>query len=1316
MLNTNMGVKLDKTTCDRIKITAQKMNRTPHWLIKQAIFNYLDQLEASKNPIEIPSQLSNKITKDDHSLEKRFKPFEDFAESILPQSVIRSTITKASRCLETDAVPIALELARFPALEAEKIHELAYSLTHTLRNQKSLIERHSIVQSLLQEFSLSSDEGIALMCLAEALLRIPDKSTRDLLIRNKINNNIKWQSHLGASPSMFVNAATWGLLLTSRVVSIHKESNIAYLKNIIDKSGKPLIRKSLEMAMRLIGKQFVTGETISEALNNVQKLEEKGFRYSYDMLGEAALTYSDAKAYLLSYQQAIHAIGKASNGRGIYEGPGISIKLSALHPRYNRAQYERVIKELYPILKSLTILARSYDIGITIDAEEADRLEISLDLLEKLCFEPELKNWNGIGFVIQAYQKRSLFVIDFISDLAQRSYRRLMIRLVKGAYWDTEIKRTQVAGLEDYPVYTRKVYTDISYLACARKLLSIPNFIYPQFATHNACTLAAIYQLAGNNYYFGQYEFQCLHGMGEPLYKNIVGKVSDGKLNRPCRIYAPVGTHETLLAYLVRRLLENGANTSFINRIADNTIPIEELVADPVSIIQKMGINEGMIGLPHLKIPLPRSLYGDKRINSFGIDLNNEHSLASLSSTLFNSIKEPLIVKPIIIGKLSNNSESRQIINPAKIDDIVGNVYDATEEEISQALDATIQASLIWSTTSPQERAKILEIAANMMESQMQRLIGLLVRESGKTYNNAIAEIREAVDFLYYYAEIIREDFNNNTYRPLGPVVCISPWNFPLAIFIGQIAAALAAGNSVLAKPAEQTPIIAAQAVHILLEAGIPAGVLQMLPGSGEIVGMKLIEDERIRGVMFTGSTLVAKLLNHSLAGRLDSEGHPIPIIAETGGINAMIVDSSALIQQVVDDILISAFDSAGQRCSSLRLLCLQEEVADYTLKMLKGAMAECRMGNPERLSTDIGPVIDIKSKINIERHIQKMRIKGFSVYQSVLENKQDSKDCSSGNFITPTIIEINQVKDLDKEVFGPVLHVIKFKRSNLFQMINQINSSGYGLTLGIHTRIDETITQIINKAKVGNIYVNRNMIGAVVGVQPFGGEGLSGTGPKAGGPLYLYRLLAYRPDNALRITFDRQNNEISVDSVIRDELVILHQAFLTWVKNKPEIEAIYQRYYDLSQSGTVRLLSGPTGERNTYSLIPKDCVLCLSNNEQDILIQLAAVISVGSRIIWQNDELHSTLRSSLPYEVQKYIKLTDNVLHEKFDAVIYHGNTSQLNKLCKDIASIDRSIITVQGFVSGETNLLIERLLIERSISINTTAAGGNIGLMTIN
>ena len=1316
MATTTLGVKLDDPTRERLKAAAQSIDRTPHWLIKQAIFNYLEKLEGGATLHEINGQASG-LAEDagDAPVDHGHQCFLEFAESILPQSVLRSAITAAYRRPEQEVVPMLLEQARLSAPLAEATNKMAAGIAEKLRNQKSAGGRAGIVQGLLQEFSLSSQEGVALMCLAEALLRIPDKGTRDALIRDKISNG-NWQPHLGNSPSLFVNAATWGLLLTGRLVSTHNEAGLtSSLTRIIGKSGEPMIRKGVDMAMRLMGEQFVTGETIAEALANATRFESKGFRYSYDMLGEAALTEHDAQKYLASYEQAIHSIGKASNGRGIYEGPGISIKLSALHPRYSRAQYERVMDELYPRLLALTLLAKQYDIGLNIDAEEADRLELSLDLLERLCFEPALAGWNGIGFVIQAYQKRCPYVIDYVIDLAKRSRHRLMIRLVKGAYWDSEIKRAQVEGLEGYPVYTRKVYTDVSYVACARKLLAVPEAIYPQFATHNAHTLSAIYHIAGQNYYPGQYEFQCLHGMGEPLYEQVVGKIADGKLNRPCRVYAPVGTHETLLAYLVRRLLENGANTSFVNRIADHSISIQELVADPVQSIERMGAQEGSIGLPHPRIPLPRELYGSERDNSAGIDMANEHRLASLSCAMLATANNDWKAVPLLACAASEGTVA-EVLNPADHRDVVGHVQEATTADVDNAIQCALNAAPIWQATPPAERAAILERTADLMEAEIQPLMGLLIREAGKTFANAIAEVREAVDFLRYYAVQARNAFSNDAHRPLGPVVCISPWNFPLAIFTGQVAAALAAGNPVLAKPAEQTPLIAAQAVRLLLEAGIPEGVLQLLPGRGETVGAGLVGDERVKGVMFTGSTEVARLLQRNVAGRLDNQGRPIPLIAETGGQNAMIVDSSALTEQVVIDVVSSAFDSAGQRCSALRVLCLQEDCADRVIEMLKGAMAESRLGCPDRLAVDIGPVIDGEAKVGIEKHIQGMREKGRAVYQVAIA---DAAELKRGTFVMPTLIELDSFDELKREIFGPVLHVVRYNRRNLDQLIEQINNSGYGLTLGVHTRIDETIAKVVESANAGNMYVNRNIVGAVVGVQPFGGEGLSGTGPKAGGPLYLYRLLSTRPADAIGQHFEQQDGDGKPDRALHEQLVKPLHALKAWAQGNQlsELATLCSQFATQSQSGIARLLPGPTGERNTYTILPREHVLCLADNEADLLAQLAAVLAVGSSAVWADSEPGKALRNRLPRELQDKVRLTADWSKDDvaFDAVIHHGDSDQLRGVCQQVAKRAGAIVGVHGLSSGDHQIALERLVIERAVSVNTAAAGGNASLMTI-
>ena len=1139
--------------------------------------------------------------------------FDAFASEVVPQSPLRAAITRAYREPEPACVARLLDAARLAPLESEAAHALAARLAVRLRERGSGTGREGIVQSLLQEFALSSQEGVALMCLAEALLRIPDAATRDALIRDKIGPG-NWHSHLGQSPSIFVNAATWGLLLTGKLVATHTESGLgAALTRVLARSGEPIMRKGVDMAMRVMGEQFVTGETIEEALDNARSREAQGFQYSYDMLGEAAVTDADAQRYVAAYAQAIDGIGRASAGRGIYRGPGISIKLSALHPRYSRSQRERVMSELYPRLAQLVLLARERDIGLNIDAEEADRLDLSLDLLERLCYEPRLQGWNGVGFVIQAYQKRCPFVVDYLIDLAQRTRRRLMVRLVKGAYWDSEIKRAQVDGLEDYAVYTRKAHTDVSYLACARRLLAAPAAVYPQFATHNTHTLAAIHEMAGPHYVPGQYEFQCLHGMGEPLYEQVVEQGEAG-LGRPCRIYAPVGTHETLLAYLVRRLLENGANTSFVNRIADESVSIDELVADPVHIVEGAAMDSGIIGRPHEKIPLPRDLFAPGRINSAGYDLSSEERLAALASTLVQ-IESGWRAAPIIGGTERTSSGAVPVRNPADRRHVVGHVVEATAGDVADAVDVAQAAR--WSTIPASDRASALERAAYWIEARIQPLVGLIVHEAGKTLPNAIGEVREAVDFLRYYAAQARAELDNAVHEPLGVVACISPWNFPLSIFTGQIAAALAAGNAVIAKPAEQTPLIAAEAVRLLLAAGIPGDALQLLPGRGETVGAMLVADARVRGVLFTGSNEVARLLQRALADRIDAHGRLPTLIAETGGQNAMIVDSSALAEQVVGDVIASAFDSTGQRCSALRVLCVQDDVAERTLQMLRGAMRELRVGSPDRLAIDVGPVIDDDARRTIESHVDAMRSAGRIVYQPPMNI--DDAALEHGCYLPPTLIELQRIDELKREVFGPVLHVVRFRREQIAAIVDQVNATGYGLTLGVHSRIDETIEFVTARARAGNLYVNRNMIGAVVGVQPFGGEGLSGTGPKAGGPLYLHRLSrcrsvvagSRRGDSPVGQRTTGAEREVSLEP-----LALLRK----WLAGQEGCGALVELCDELaatSRAGETTTLPGPTGERNTYTLVPREAVLCIADTRADLLAQLATVLAAGSRAIW---------------------------------------------------------------------------------------------------
>ena len=1241
------------------------------------------------------------------------QPFAGFAPRPALDNPLRKAITAACRVPEPEALAPLLEQARLPQPMEDAAQALALRIAGTLRQRKASAGRAGIVQGLLQEFALSSQEGVALMCLAEALLRIPDAATRDALIRDKISNG-QWEPHLGKSPSLFVNAATWGLLLTGKLVSTHNEGSLsASLGRLIGKGGEPLIRKGVDMAMRMMGEQFVTGETIGEALVNARTMEAEGFRYSYDMLGEAALTSEDAARYYQSYEQAIHAIGKASNGRGIYEGPGISIKLSALHPRYSRAQYDRVMDELFPQVLRLTELARQYDIGLNIDAEETERLEISLDLLERLCQAPSLQGWNGIGFVIQAYQKRCPYVIDFVIDLARRTRRRLMVRLVKGAYWDSEIKRAQVDGLADYPVYTRKAHTDVSYLACARKLLAAPEAIYPQFATHNAQTLAAIYHLAGHNYYAGQYEFQCLHGMGEPLYEQVVGAITAGKLGRPCRIYAPVGTHETLLAYLVRRLLENGANTSFVNRIADGSIALEELVCNPVATVQQAATSEGGAGLSHPRIPLPGQLYGTERANSRGLDLASEQVLTDLTVALHGSAQQDWQAAPLLAQDAAT-STAMPVHNPADHRDVVGQVQEATEADVDNALAWAHQAAPQWAATAPVERAAALLRAADLLEEQMPMLLGLLMREAGKTAANAIAEVREAVDFLRYYAVQAQSSFSNATHVPLGPVVCISPWNFPLAIFIGQVAAALAAGNTVLAKPAEQTPLVAAHAVRTLWQAGVPRAAVQLLPGQGETVGARLVADERVMGVVFTGSTDVARILQRTVAGRLDAAGNPVALIAETGGQNAMIVDSSALVEQVVGDAVASAFDSAGQRCSALRVLCVQEDAADRVVAMLQGAMGELRVGNPDALNVDVGPVIDGEARTGILAHIETLRAKGHRVFQPTVSN---APDMAQGTYVPPTLIEIGSIAELEREVFGPVLHLVRYARKDLPRLLQQINATGYGLTLGVHTRIDETIAQVVDQAHAGNIYVNRNMVGAVVGVQPFGGEGLSGTGPKAGGPMYLLRMLSRYPAGALATALAPADALRPCDDTQRRPLLATLKVLQDWARSQQNkaLEQTCQRLAATTPSGVLRTLPGPTGENNSYQILPRERVLCLATQDADLLTQLACVLATGGQALWPVQ--HTALHSHLPAALQERVVLVaqwqaDGVW---LDAVLHHGDSDALRTACRAIATRPGPIVGVTGQPSGSTDVPLERLVLERSLSINTAAAGGNASLMTI-
>ena len=1215
-------------------------------------------------------------------------PFARFAPTMHAPDALRDAITAATRTPEPICVPPLVEAATVPEPVRRAAAETARALIEGLRGSKA----RGGVQALVQEYALSSQEGVALMCLAEALLRIPDTATRDALIRDKIAGG-DWASHIGDGRSLFVNAATWGLVVTGKLTASADDRGLATaLTRLVARVGEPVIRRGVDLAMRMMGEQFVTGQTIDEALRHARDREQRGYGFSYDMLGEAATTAADAVRYLKDYEQAIHAIGKASDGRGVYGGPGISIKLSALHPRYSRAQAGRVMAELLPIVRGLAVLAKGYDIGFNIDAEEADRLELSLDLLEALAEDPALAGWKGLGFVIQAYGKRCPLVIDFVVALARRTERRIMIRLVKGAYWDAEIKRAQVDGLSDYPVYTRKIYTDVAYIACARKLLAARDVVFPQFATHNAQTLATIYQLAGDDFVLGDYEFQCLHGMGEPLYDQVVG--ANG-LARPCRVYAPVGTHETLLAYLVRRLLENGANSSFVNRIGDPAVPIEDLIADPVEIVRVMPVP----GALHADIALPSAIYGVRR-NSAGLDLSDEATLAGLGEALIDSATRDW-TGGVDTGGNTGDRPPVTIRNPADHRDIVGQVFEADEATARAAIDRAVSAAPDWAATSVADRAACLDRAADALELAMPSLLGLIMREAGKSAANAIAEVREAVDFLRYYALQARETLGDS--RPLGPVVCISPWNFPLAIFTGQIAAALVAGNPVVAKPAQPTPLIAAEAVRILHAAGVPADVVQLVLGDGA-VGAALVGASATAGVIFTGSTGVARTIQRQLAGRVNAAGKPIPLIAETGGQNAMIVDSSALAEQVVGDVLASAFDSAGQRCSALRVLCLQEEIADRTLAMLRGAVAELTIGKTDRLAVDIGPVITAQARDAINAHIARMRTAGHRIEQA----EMSQAETGHGTFVPPTIIEIDDIAQIEREVFGPVLHVLRYRSDALDALVDAINATGYGLTFGLHTRLDATIERVTRRVGAGNLYVNRNTIGAVVGVQPFGGRGLSGTGPKAGGPVYLTRLVQATQTATVSAT--------GGDPVAR--------TLATWIgtQGEPEMAAAVGAIADRSRLGFEVELAGPVGEINRYALHPRGRIAVIARTAHGLWRQIGAVLATGNHAVVIPGGPLAVAPVGLPSSVAARIDWTTQGLAEvdMLAGALVEGDAADVAAASRALAAREGAIVSLHGASSAD---VVERadaypldlLCEEVSVSINTTAAGGNASLMTL-
>lgn len=988
----------------------------------------------------------------------------------------------------------------------EKLKQQTIELVKAVRQQDGAVDS---IDLLLQQYSLDTHEGVLLMCLAEALLRVPDSATADALIRDKLSV-ADWKQHLGKSDSLLVNASTWGLLMTGKLVNLDQRNQkpVPVLNKLVNRLGEPMIRAAMAQAMKIMGHQFVLGRTLNEALKNGQPLFNQGYTYSFDMLGEAARTAKDAQVYFDAYLEAIELLGKkGAKLAGDAPAPSISIKLSALHPRYEAGKRERILKELTASLTQLTLRARELDVAVTIDAEEADRLELSLAVFAAVYASPAAKGWGSFGLVLQTYSKRALPVMHWLIKLAQQQGDEIPVRLVKGAYWDTEIKHAQELGLAGYPVYTRKANTDLAYLACSRLALSdlAKGHIFPQFATHNAHTLSCLLEMAGDR----PLEFQRLHGMGEALYNQALKRAPKGSY---CRIYAPVGAHKDLLPYLVRRLLENGANSSFVHQLVDEKVPVEHLSVHPLEQLA----NKKSWSNPN--IPLPLNLYGKNRINARGLSLNINAQLQPLLEKIHSYATHQWSGKPWLAESINLPAGSTsKVFSPFDQEQLVGEMQWTSPEQVSAALDAAELAFPSWNATPVSERAACLYKLADLLEENMPELMALCAREAGKQLADGIAEVREAVDFCRYYAQQAEEKFSAAQVMP-GPTgesnelyltgrgifVTISPWNFPVAIFLGQTLAAVVAGNSVLAKPAEQTSLVASRCMELVYEAGIPRNVLQLLPGKGSEIGPLLTSDPRVTGVAFTGSTATAQVINRALAAR---ENAPLAtLIAETGGQNAMIVDSTALPEQVVADIVESSFTSAGQRCSALRILFVQEEIAERLTEVLIGAMAELQLGDPRDPATDVGPVIDEQARKGLTAHLDKFRAQG-----RIIGETQLPKALNQGFFVAPTAIKIEQLEELEKEQFGPILHLLTYKASEIDQVIASINRTGYGLTCGIQSRNEQFAAYLDSQLRVGNLYINRNLIGAVVGVQPFGGMGLSGTGPKAGGPHYLLRFATER-------------------------------------------------------------------------------------------------------------------------------------------------------------------------------------------------------------
>lgn len=1278
-----------------------------------------------------------------------------FSGSLATQCPIRQKIRDFYRIDENIAVDHILPLAEVNVSARSRAWERARKMVLKIREDQS---DNGAIDALLNEYSLSSEEGVVLMCLAEALLRVPDKATQDALIRDKISKG-QWSTHLGSSESLFVNASSWGLLITGAMVNYadkRKKDRFGLLKKTIGRLGEPVIRKSMNYAMKIMGNQFVMGETIDAATQRAASKEQQGYVYSYDMLGEGARTLADAERYFQSYQAAINTIGAValtSEKHDPRKVPGISVKLSAIHPRYEFSHKARVMNEVVPKLKALCLQAKRFNIGLTVDAEESERLELSLDIIEAVFSDPDLEQWNGFGIALQAYQKRAIFVVDWLRALTLKVNRKMMVRLVKGAYWDTEIKNTQKDGLEHFPVFTRKSSTDVSYHACANKLLAYRDTIYPQFATHNAYTAATIVELAGDDK--EGFEFQCLHGMGDSLYDQIVTSA-----NIQCRIYAPVGQHEDLLAYLVRRLLENGANSSFVNAIVDENQPVESLLEDPVEKTQRLKNKYNS------QITKPIALYhnenGVGRDNSKGLDLTDINEITPLKYALDNWFSS----HQLNIHSLPENAIA--VKNPANGNEIIGFHHHHNKSDMLKMIDTAEQAFATWSQTPVAERAALLNRIADILERHRGELIGLCIKEAGKIAQDGIDEVREAVDFCRYYAKRAVELAEDNRLEARGVVLCISPWNFPLAIFLGQVAAAIATGNTVLAKSAEQTSLIALRTIELMKYVGLPHGVVQAVIAVGSEVGDVIIPDSRIQTVMFTGSTETGTRISKILAQR---GGDQVPLIAETGGQNCMIVDSTALPEQVVDDVISSGFQSAGQRCSALRVLFLQEDIADNIITMLKGALAELHIGNPENLSTDIGPVIDQKALSALNAHSEYMKMHGELLFECNFADEVLNINTETENenekqhfFFAPKLYEISDISVLKKEVFGPCVHVIRFKGDEIEQVIDNINSTGFGLTMGIHTRIEHRAFELAKLSRAGNIYINRNMIGAIVGVQPFGGRGLSGTGPKAGGPNYLTRLVKEKatPDAKQFNLLPAQLVALSGDETAETEAEMFMNKADAAEKNwrltelNTRISCVRQLLAkiahvdivddladDLNQTLTAArsqlidiekrlkkptFLPGPTGESNILYLENRGNIICFADGKASFhfwVLSIVTALATGNTVITVvsdlfydealafRDKFITTGENENVFQVARLRHLSTMLAHPVLSGVVVDSLCDRKHYISEKLAERQGAILPV---ISSEYfDNLIQRLITEKTVSIDNTASGGNTSLMTL-